>query len=156
MNGFQGVIPGIVKSLDDPEGMGRIQVYFPRLPGENRSFWASVAAPMAGKERGFFFQPEREDEVLVAFDEGDPQHPYIVGFLWNGEDLPPESNMQNRVLVTPGGHTIRFEDTAGSRKIVIRSSSGLTITLDDADKPSIELRGGGRILALRQGKVEIS
>src|SRR5690242_18368855 len=106
MNNFRGVIPGLVQNLDDPQGMGRIQVHFPRMPGENRSFWASVAAPMAGKDRGFFFQPETNDEVLVAFEEGDPQHPYVVGFLWNGADLPPESNPQNRVIKTPGGHTL--------------------------------------------------
>ena len=101
MKQFKGVIPGIVANLEDPQGMGRIQVHFPRMSGsgsssgdssshtvmgENRSFWASVAAPMAGKKRGFFYQPELEDEVLVAFEEGDPQHPYIVGLSleWRG------------------------------------------------------------------------
>jgi uncharacterized protein involved in type VI secretion and phage assembly len=154
MDHFRGVIPGIVESLNDPEGLGRIRVHFPHLQGENRSFWASVAAPMAGKNRGVFFQPETEDEVLVAFDEGDPQHPYIVGFLWNGQDLPPESNPQNRVIVTLSGHTIRFEDKAG--RLIIRSGGGLTITLDDTDPPSIQLEGGGRILAMRAGQVRIS
>jgi uncharacterized protein involved in type VI secretion and phage assembly len=153
MNEFQGVVPAVVKSLADPEGMGRIQVHFPRLPGENRSFWAPVAAPMAGKERGFFFQPEKDDEVLVAFEADKPEHPYIIGFLWNGQDLPPESDAQNRVIMTPGGHTVRFEDAAG--KIIIRSSGGLMITLDDTDQ-SIQLRGGGRILAMRAGQVQIS
>jgi uncharacterized protein involved in type VI secretion and phage assembly len=155
MTRFKGVVPGIVKDLKDPDGMGRLRVEFPRMPG-SRSFWASVAAPMAGKHRGFFYQPELEDEVLVAFDEGDPQHPYIVGFLWNGQDLPPESNPQNRVIVTPGGHTLRFEDGAGARKIVIRSSGGLTITLDDAGQGSIELHGGGRLLSMRGNQVQIS
>jgi uncharacterized protein involved in type VI secretion and phage assembly len=153
MNLFRGVIPGLVQSLSDPEGMGRICVHFPHLPGENRSFWASVAAPMAGKNRGMFFQPELNDEVLVAFVEGDPQHPYIVGFLWNGTDHPPESDPQNRVIVTLSEHTIRFEDRAG--RLIIRSGGGLTITLDDTDQ-SIQLEGGGRILAMRAGTVQIS
>ena len=177
MSHFKGVVPGVVKSLKDQDGMGRIQVYLPRLPGENRTFWASVAAPMAGKGRGFFFQPEEEDEVLVAFEEGDPQHPFIVGFLWNGVDKPPETELQNRVIVTPGGHTVRFEDKQGSRRIIVRSSSkhaitlddtpgtekielisagGLKITLNDAGTPSIKLEGGGRTLAMQSGQVQIS
>jgi uncharacterized protein involved in type VI secretion and phage assembly len=113
-----------------------------------------VAAPMAGKDRGFFFQPETNDEVLVAFEEGDPQHPYVVGFLWNGADLPPESNPQNRVIKTPGGHTLRFEDASGG-KVVIMSNGGLKVTMDDTAN-SIELNGGGRVLVLRDGKVQIS
>jgi len=155
MSHFTGVLPGIVKSLKDPDGLGRIQVHFPTKGGENRSFWAAVAAPMAGRQRGFFFHPELEDEVLVAFQDGDPQHPYILGFLWNGQDIPPESKPDNRVIVTPGGHTVRFEDALGSRKIIIRSSGGLHLTLDDADK-SISLEGAGRKLRMHGGKVEIT
>jgi uncharacterized protein involved in type VI secretion and phage assembly len=155
VNYFRGVVPGIVKSVKDPDGMGRIQVHFPRLAGDNRSFWASVAAPMAGGKRGFFFQPEPEDEVLVAFEDGQPEHPYIVGFLWNGVDLPPESDPQNRVLLTPGGHKVRFEDAAGKRKIVIESSGGLRVTLDDTDQ-SIQLHGGGRVLAMKNNQVRIT
>jgi uncharacterized protein involved in type VI secretion and phage assembly len=153
MDHFRGVIPGIVESLSDPDGRGRIRVRFPHLPGENRSFWASVAAPMAGKNRGVFFQPELNDEVLVAFAQGHSEDPYIVGFLWNGEDLPPESDPQNRVLVSVSGHTIRFEDKAG--RIIIRSAGHLTITLDDTDQ-SIQLEGGGRMFAMRAGQVQIS
>ena len=155
MSHFKGVVPGVVKSLKDQDGLGRIQVHLPRLPGENRTFWASVAAPMAGKGRGFFFQPEVDDEVLLAFEEGDPQHPYIIGFMWNGVDKPPETELQNRVIVTPGGHTVRFEDKQGSRRIIIRSSGGLHLTLDDTDK-SISLEGGGRKLKMHDDKFEIT
>ena len=45
-------LPGVVKSLADPDGLGRVQVHFPQLGGDNRSFWASIAAPMAGNKRG--------------------------------------------------------------------------------------------------------
>lgn len=99
--------------------------------------------------------PEQDDEVLVAFEQGDFDHPYIVGFLWNGRDLPPESNAQIRTVVTPGNHTLRFEDTDGAKKIIVRSSGGLEITLDDTDQ-SIQLQGGGRILAMRNNQVQIS
>lgn len=155
MKPFQGVVPGVVKSLKDPDGMGRIQLAFPRLPGDNRSAWASVAAPMAGSKRGFFFQPEIDDEVLVAFEDGHPEHPYIVGFLWNGADAPPESDAQNRVIVTPGGHQLRFEDAPARLKVVIQSSGGLKITLDDMAK-SIKLEGGGRSIEMSNGQIRIT
>src|SRR5260221_7173337 len=100
-----------------------------------------------------FHKAEVIGVVRVAFVEGDPQHPYIVGFLWNGTDHPPESDPQNRVIVTLSEHTIRFEDKAG--RLIIRSGGGLTITLDDTDQ-SIQLEGGGRILAMRAGTVQIS
>ena len=46
---------------------------------------------MAGDDRGTFFMPDVGDEVLVAFLAGDPQHPFVVGALWNGKDKPPVS-----------------------------------------------------------------
>ena len=176
MSRFPGVVIGIVKSLDDSEGEGRIQVEFPWLGESQRSAWAPVAAPMAGNGRGVFFMPELDDEVLVAFEQGDFDHPFIVGFLWNGVDRPPESDHKNRVILTPGGHTLRFEDGDNAKKIIIRSNDGHEIVLDDTpagqtitlktkgnqrvildDKDqSIQLQGGGRILALRGGQVQIT
>jgi uncharacterized protein involved in type VI secretion and phage assembly len=154
MKSFRGVMPGVVKSLADPDGLGRVQVHFPQLGGDNRSFWASIAAPMAGPKRGVFFQPELEDEVLVASESG-MEHLYVVGFLWNGQDPPPETDPKNRVIVTPGGHQVRFEDTPGKKKVVIKSSGGLTFTLDDAAK-SIELSGGGRTITIQNGEMRIT
>lgn len=122
MSHFKGVVPGVVKSLKDPEGLGRIRVHLPRLPGENRTFWASVAAPMAGKNRGFFFYPELEDEVLLAFEDGDPQHPFIVGFLWNGQDVPPTTDHQRRLFRSVNGHEVEIYDpgVSGGDKGYIR------------------------------------
>jgi uncharacterized protein involved in type VI secretion and phage assembly len=154
MKQYPGVVTAIVKSLNDPEGQGRIELQFPWLSDSLRSSWAPVAAPLAGKQRGLFFMPEIDDEVLVAFEHGRFEHPYIVGYLWNGVDTPPESNPDNRVVVTPGGHTLRFEDGAGGKKVILKSSSGQTITLDDSDG-SITLEGGQRILKMSNGVVQI-
>jgi uncharacterized protein involved in type VI secretion and phage assembly len=173
---ISGVVVGIVKSLQDDGGQGRIQLQFPHLPGSPKSAMAPVAAALAGKNRGAFFMPEIDDEVLVSFEQGDINHPYIVGFLWNGVDTPPESDPKNRVLLTPGGHTLRFEDGDGSKKVVLQSSSGHKITLDDTQagqtmtletkgsqtvtlndvKQSITLSGGGRMITMSDGMVQIS
>lgn len=153
MKQYPGVVIAIVKNLKDPDGQGRIEVQFPWLSDSLRSSWAPVATPLAGKQRGMFFMPEVDDEVLVAFEHGSFNHPYVVGYLWNGKDIPPDSDSNNRVIVTPGGHKLRFED-GGGKKVILKSSSGQTITLDDSDG-SITLEGGQRILKMSNGVVQI-
>jgi len=175
MKGYGGVVPGIVKSLDDPDGLGRIELIFPKTSESVRSGWARVAAALAGKDRGAFFMPEIDDEVLVAFEDGDFHCPYIVGFLWNGVDTTPETTHKNRVIKTPGGHQLRFEDTDGAKKVIVRSnddheieiddaaqtitiktkSGALSVTLNDSAQ-SIKLQGGGRILEMSGGMVQVS
>ena|SRR5262245_32057600 len=175
MKRYPGVVTGIVKSLDDPEGQGRIELQFPWLSESQRSSWAPVAAPLAGKDRGAFFMPEVDDEVLVAFDQGDFDHPFIVGFLWNGVDTPPETTNKNRIIKTPGGHQLRFEDTDGAKKIIVKSNDEHQIEIDDAARTitiktksgalsvtlndtaqSIKLQGGGRILEMSGGMILVS
>jgi uncharacterized protein involved in type VI secretion and phage assembly len=109
---------------------------------------------LAGKGRGAFFMPEVDDEVLVAFEHGDFDHPFIVGFLWNGVDQPPETTNKNRIIKTPGGHQLRFEDD-GAKKILVKSNGGLEIVLDDGGD-FIELRGGGRRITMKGGQVLIT
>ena len=152
---IQGVVVGVVTNNEDPDKMGRVKVKFPWLSGEDESHWARVAAPMAGKERGIYFLPEVDDEVLVAFDNGHFGQPYVVGRLWNGKDKPPETETQNRVLKTPGGHQLRFEDKAGSKKVIVKTDGGLTITMDDTTQ-SIEIKGGGRAVTMKAGQLTIT
>lgn len=172
MNRYPGVVTGIVKNVNDPEGQGRIELQFPWLSEAQRSSWAPVASLLAGKERGAFFMPEVEDEVLVAFEHGDFDHPFIVGFLWNGVDMPPEKTNKNRVIKTPGGHQLRFEDTDGAKKIIIKSAGEHVIEIDDTAQTitlktkmgepkvvlnntsqSITLKGGGRTLEMTGGMI---
>jgi uncharacterized protein involved in type VI secretion and phage assembly len=155
MSKIPGVVTGVVKSVADPDHQGRVQISLPYLGGQNDSTWAPVATLMSGDDRGSWFMPEVGDEVLVAFNQEDVQHPYIIGFLWNGQDTPPETDNKIRTLVTPGGHSLRFEDTDGAKKVIVKSSSNMTITLDDSDS-SITLQGGGRILKMANGLVQIS
>jgi len=154
MASLKGVVTGKVVNTADPEGQGRVQVAFPFLGGQNDSFWAPVASLMAGPSTGTWFMPQIGDEVLVAFNQDDVAHPYILGFLWNGQQQPPDSSTDNRVIVTPGGHQLRFED-AGGKKVVLKSSSGQTITLDDTEN-SITLEGGSRKFKMAAGIVQIS
>jgi uncharacterized protein involved in type VI secretion and phage assembly len=148
----EGVVTGIVKEIDAERA--RLKLEFPWLEASYRSEWAPVAAPMSGNKRGIFMMPEKDDEVLVAFDHGCIDRPYVVGFLWNGVDQPPENTNKNRTIKTPGGHQLRFED-GGAKKIVVESNGGLTIVLDDGGD-FIELHGGGRKMTMRNGQVQIT
>ena len=86
---------------------------------------------MAGPSRGQFYSPEVGDEALVAFEHGDFDHPFVVGFLWNGVQKPPETELKNRVILTPGGHTLRFEDKDGAKKVILQSDGGHQVMIDD-------------------------
>src|SRR5439155_18611427 len=66
-----GVVIGVVTNNKDEEGRGWVHVRFLWLSEVDESNWARIAAPMAGKERGMYFLPEVNDEVLVAFEHGD-------------------------------------------------------------------------------------
>lgn len=149
-----GVMIGLVKSVDDPAGQGRVQLTFPTMSGVT-SAWAPVATELAGNDRGAWFMPEVGDEVLAAFDHGDFDHPYVIGFLWNGSDKPPEKEVKNRIIKTPGGHQLRFEDKDGAKKVIVKTDGGLTITMDDTQQ-SIEIKGGGRAILMQAGQLKIS
>jgi uncharacterized protein involved in type VI secretion and phage assembly len=132
-----GVTVGVVTNNQDPDGLGRVKVRFPWLSGEDESHWARVAAPMAGKERGIYFLPEVEDEVLVAFEHGDPRFPYVLGALWNGKDAPPAKNDDGknnlRVIKSRSGHIIRLSDEDGKEKIeIIDKSEKNSVVIDTA------------------------
>ncbi len=83
-----GVEIAIVTNVGDPEKQGRVKVCFPRLPGLPEASWARVAQPAAGPGRGFYWIPEVDDEVLVMFECGQANRPYVVCCLWNGKDQP--------------------------------------------------------------------
>jgi uncharacterized protein involved in type VI secretion and phage assembly len=142
-NGFggrwYGVYPALVSDIKDPEGQGRVKVTLPWSPdtgGERYEVWARLAVLMAGKNRGTWFIPDVEDEVLVAFESGDPRRPYVVGALWNGSDSPPESmdgggRNNLKVLRSRNGVKITLDDQDGQEKCLIETPGGQKITLKD-------------------------
>lgn len=135
---LMGVVIGIVTNNEDPEGLGRVKVRFPWLSEADESTWARIASPMAGSERGMYFLPEVDDEVLVAFQHGDIRFPYILGALWNGKDAPPATNEDGanniRTIKSRSGHEIRLDDTEGEEKIEIVDGTGKNrIAIDTAN-----------------------
>jgi uncharacterized protein involved in type VI secretion and phage assembly len=110
MGRMAGVISGTVTNNVDPEGQGRVQVSFPFLGGQNQSYWAPIATLMGGGGRGSWFMPEIGDEVLASFCQEDVSHPYIIGFLWNGQDTPPATDTHLRTLRSVNGHEVQLYD----------------------------------------------
>lgn len=140
---IHGVVVGIVTNNQDPQGLGRVKVHFPWMSEKDESNWARVAAPMAGKERGFYTLPEVEDEVLVAFEHGRVDYPYVLGALWNGKDKPPADNGDGknniRVFKSRSGHVVRLDDTDGSEKIEIIDAKGKESLVFDAKQNTITI-----------------
>jgi len=136
-NRFYGVVVGVVTNNQDPDDMYRVKVRFPWLSKDVESNWARVAAPMTGRGRGQYFLPEVDDEVVVAFEHGQIDHPFVIGSLWNGQDTAPESNADgqnnHRTIKSRSGHVLRFNDKAGGETIEIIDRTGSNkIIIDSA------------------------
>ncbi|MCA1816444.1 MAG: phage baseplate assembly protein V [Acidobacteria bacterium] len=135
---WYGVFPALVSDNQDPEGMGRVKVKLPWAPdteGGAYETWARVATLMAGDNRGSWFVPDANDEVLVAFEAGDPRRPFVLGGLWNGTDTPPQSmdaNNTKKVLRSRNGVKITLDDTDGQEKFIVETPGGQKMTLKDS------------------------
>jgi uncharacterized protein involved in type VI secretion and phage assembly len=137
---FYGVYVGLVTDITDPDGQGRVKVRLPWSPDAGRAdyeVWARLATLMAGNNRGTWFIPDTDEEVLIVFEAGDPRRPYVIGSLWNGQDTPPEG------MDAPGRNYVKS----------IRSRNGVRVSLDDKDgKESLRLETpGGQSLVLQDG-----
>jgi Type VI secretion system/phage-baseplate injector OB domain len=109
---FYGVAVGQVINVVDPMTLGRVQVRLPFIDSLDLSPWARVAVPMAGLLHGHYFIPNLMDEVLVAFEHGDVNAPYIIGSLWNATALPPLPSPipQIRTIRTLVGNQLVFTE----------------------------------------------
>jgi len=157
---INGVVIGIVTNNNDPENLGRIRVKFPWLSNEDESDWARVASLMAGKDRGIFILPEIDDEVLVVFEHGDINMPYVIGSLWNGKDVPPETNRDGknniRMIKSRSGHVILIDDTNGKEKIEIVDKTEKNIISIDAKDNKISIISDKDIeISAPHGKITI-
>jgi len=153
-----GVAAGIVTDNKDPENMGRVKVMVSRISGEDESNWARVCSFMAGNDRGGFFLPEIDDEVLVAFENGNVDCPYVIGCLWNGKDALPKENSDDdiRLIKSRSGHLIILDDTDGAEKIEIKDGSGETMIAFETSDKKITIESGQDIeISASNGKVTI-
>ncbi|MEN8260059.1 MAG: phage baseplate assembly protein V [Pseudomonadota bacterium] len=146
---FYGMVVGIVTNNQDPDSMHRVKVQFPWLSQDYESNWARMVSPMAGKDRGIYFLPEVGDEVVVAFQHGSIDHPYVMGAVWNGKDTAPESNQDGennmRAMKSRSGHVVRFNDKAGGEAIEIIDKTGNNKIVIDTAENSVTIEAQGDI-----------
>jgi uncharacterized protein involved in type VI secretion and phage assembly len=136
---WYGVYPALVTDISDPDGQGRVKVSLPWSPdtgGGKYEAWARLATMMAGNNRGSWFVPDVNDEVLIAFEAGDTRRPYVIGALWNGSDAPPESmdgggNNYKKVLKSRNGVTVTLDDQDGQETFIAETPGGQKVTLKD-------------------------
>ncbi len=159
---YPGAVVAVVTNTDDPQNCGRVKVQFPWMSEDAESNWARVISAGAGPEAGLFFIPDVGDEVIVVFEHGDFQRPYILGGVWNGADhLPPEApnGGAERPLVrswrSRTGHRITVYDTA-ENKVEIITNGGQQIVLNDADREITVTTSGGLVICLADGDGKIT
>lgn len=145
-----GVQLAQVISLDDPERQNRVKLRLVSIsgtPGQEGELWARVATLFAGNDRGAFWMPDVDDEVVVAFVQGDTRMPIVLGGLWNGSSRSPETLAPAndlKVVRSRNGNRIVLDDTSGNEKVIVETPGGNRITLSDApgDAVTIEDRFG--------------
>jgi phage baseplate assembly protein V len=154
MSQRNAVYSATVVQARDPRGLGRLKV---SVPAFDQEVWARHAVLLAGERQGTWFVPDAGDNVLVAFESGDPRKPVVVGALWNGQERPPESNPQRTLLRTKHGATIVFDDGTGSLEVedsngnaVKLASDGVTVTA------SARLTISASQVEINAGEVEVN
>jgi uncharacterized protein involved in type VI secretion and phage assembly len=143
-----GVYSARVINVDDPQRQGQVQVQY-YWQEQGQTTWIRHLTPYAGADRGVFFRPEIGDEVFVAFEEGDPERPVILGSAWNMSDAIPNEgfwggethNNDVKRIVTKSGHRISLIDKQGAESIAIATPVHAKLVLheksEETGRPAI-------------------
>ncbi|MGK7926389.1 MAG: type VI secretion system tip protein VgrG [Spirulina sp.] len=177
--GVNGLQIGVVVSNEDPEGEHRVRVRMPLVDEDEEGTWARVATLDAGSDRGFFFRPEIEDEVILGFLNDDPRQAVILGMLHSsakaapleGSDDNPEKMYQSRSqmklyfndekkilrLETPAGNKLTLSEEEAAIAIEDQNDNKITLTPDGIQiesSRSLHLKAGTE-LSIEGSSVQI-
>ena len=120
----RAMVVGIVTNVNDPDKTGRVKVKYPTLPAQStplESTWARVVTLAASAERGVLMLPEVDDEVVVAFENGDARRPLVVGAVFNGKAKPGDDLTQSQ----DGSFAV-----ASNKKAFVHSKDDMTFKSD--------------------------
>ncbi len=158
-----GLYPALVSDIKDPDGLGRVKVTLPQTPDTATSYeaWARLATMMAGNNRGSWFVPDENDEVLVGFEGGDPRRPYVVGALWNEKHTPPQAmdgagRNAKKVLRSRNGVKVTLDDTDGQEQLVLETPGGQKVTLKDGAGAVLLEDSNGNAIKLEPSGITIT
>ena len=130
-----------VTNITDPDKLNRVKVK-PLAPEGDTDIletdWCPVLAPLSGKSCGVFLMPCVDDLVLIAYLEGDPARPYVIGGTWNPESPFPytveEGKNINFSVKTPGGSELLFFDEKEKEAITLRTPKKAELLISDEKK----------------------
>jgi Rhs element Vgr protein len=157
-------IAKVLQLAGDPEGEDRIKIYLPVIDSGQEGLWARIASLDAGDNRGSFFRPEIDDEVIVGFINDDPRDVIVLGMLNSSRKPAPLSGSDDnheKGFVTRSGIKMIFNDdqksftldTPGGKRILVDDSAG-EIQLQDENKNKIVMNSTG-ISIESTGKIEL-
>ncbi|MGH9067948.1 MAG: VgrG-related protein [Acidimicrobiales bacterium] len=154
-----GVVPGVVTDVKDEQSEGRVKVKFPWLDDDYVTDWVRTVQIGASSGYGFLVLPEVNDEVLVAFEQGDLGRPYVIGNLYNGVDKPKApattvdsgtGKVDERRLMSRLKHEVLFLDGTSKSGITIRTGDDKESIVIDAKEMSVTIKATGEVVI--QGK----
>lgn len=160
-NRFYGKYRGFVVDNQDPQQLARLRVQVPSVLGSQTTGWALPCLPFGGLgNQGLLLVPEVDAQVWVEFEEGNPDQPIWSGVFWQQTgDLPEEGQLTEpttRVLRTPSGHVLQFDDAAGEEKFRLAHPAGTEMTVDANGTFDLTDASGGKVvLDADAGSIEI-
>ncbi|WP_212002893.1 type VI secretion system Vgr family protein [Chitinophaga sp. HK235] len=128
----------IVKDNNDPEKLGRVRVQFFWQQQNDMSPWIRQASPAAGGGTGFHFVPEVGEEVVVGFEGGNAEMPFILGSKFNGKAKSGYGDAQNnmKAIKTRSGNLIQLDDNTGS--VTVTDKNGSTMIMDGSGNITVK------------------
>lgn len=161
---WYGICTALVLDIRDPDNLGRVKITLPWSPdagGQRYEAWARLATLFGGNNRGSWFVPDVDDEVLVAFEHGDPRHPFVLGGLWNGRDQPPArmdgaGDNHKKVLRSRNGVKITLDDQNGQEQLVLETPAGQKVTLKDGPGAVEVVDSNGNTVKLESSGITVT
>lgn len=156
---YFGVYTAIVAEVGDSAHPAEVRLRFDWFDPQMRTEWCRVCNLYAGNGYGAVWLPEQDDEVLVAFVQGDMRWPIVLGGLYNGVDKPPTARtdtLDQKLLRTRGGHEILFDDSDGKQRLRLTSKGGHQVDIDDQGKQIVIATAGGSAVTIDDGGATIT
>ena len=148
---YYGKFRGFVVDNQDPEKLGRLKVKVPSVLGETETGWALPCFPFGGLAgHGLFLVPEVDAQLWIEFEEGELSRPIWTGtFFQKSADVPAEATegdgTKTRLLKTPGGHVLRFDDETDKEKFQLLHPGGTEIAIDEKGILTLTDQGGSKV-----------
>ncbi|UJP41050.1 phage baseplate assembly protein V [Cellulomonas palmilytica] len=164
-----GLVVGVVDNVKDPDALGRVSVSLSTASDQAKSAWARVTQPGAGSGRGHLFLPHVGDEVLVGFENDDPNRPVVIGGLYGTKAAPHRAAIGEdgavvaQAIKTRTGHVIELSEgtsdaeqhillslasgarlRVGKDAVVLEAPDGVPLTLN-AGQSSLAFDGNGKV-----------